>query len=45
MGGVIVFLSGKLGGSNPSQPVPNPLEDTRIEITLTFVTSYNLLKN
>jgi hypothetical protein len=24
VGGVIVFLGGKLGGSKPSQPVPNP---------------------
>lgn len=24
IGGVIVFMGGKLGGSKPSQPVPNP---------------------
>jgi len=24
VGGVLVFLGGKLGGSKPSQPVPNP---------------------
>ena len=24
VGGVIVFLGGKLGGSKPSQPAPNP---------------------
>jgi len=24
VGGVIVFLGGKLGGSKPSHPVPNP---------------------
>jgi len=24
LGGVIIFLGGKLGGSKPSQPAPNP---------------------
>lgn len=24
LGGVVVFIGGKLGGSKPSQPVPNP---------------------
>ena len=24
IGGVVVFIGGKLGGSKPSQPVPNP---------------------
>jgi len=24
VGGVVVFLGGKLGGSKPSQPAPNP---------------------
>lgn len=24
IGGIVVFMGGKLGGSNPSQPVPNP---------------------
>ena len=24
IGGIVVFMGGKLGGSKPSQPVPNP---------------------